>query len=93
VIHSATFWVLMFTAAGLIFILPIIIGLIRRIERMEVVVLLNIAAMVTGLTWFGAIALVFILPRRLPAGPGYVTPPGAPVMSSGGYWPTEHRRP
>jgi hypothetical protein len=65
VIHSVTFWVLMFTAAGVIFILPIIIGLIRRIERLEVVVLLNLAALVTGLTWFGAIALAFILPRRL----------------------------
>jgi hypothetical protein len=90
VIHSTTFWMLMFAAAGLIFILPIIIGLIRHVERLEVVILLNAAALVTGLTWFGAIAMAFILPRRPPTRPGYaVIPPGAPMASSGGYWPTE----
>jgi hypothetical protein len=83
VVHGTAFWVLMFTAAGVIFILPIIIGLIRHVERLEVVVLLNIAAIVTGITWFGAIAMAFILPRRLPARPGYVIPPGVPVMGAG----------
>ena len=92
-IHSTAFWVLMFTAAAVIFILPTVIGLIRRIERLEVVVLLNLAALVTGLTWFGAIAMAFILPKRLPASPGYVIPPGAPLMGAGdrpaGSWPAQ----
>jgi hypothetical protein len=58
-------------AAG--FILPIVIGLIRQVERMDLVVLFTVLGLVTvGAGWVGAMLLACMMPRRLPR---YVMPP------------------
>jgi hypothetical protein len=58
-------------AAG--FILPIVIGLIRQVERMDLVILFTVLGLVTvGAGWLGAMLLACMMPRRLPR---YVMPP------------------
>jgi hypothetical protein len=79
VIHNVYFWLGMFAAAGTVLILPTIIGLVRRVERMGLVVLFNVLTLCTGVAWFGAMAFACFMPKRQPPLPGYVIPPAGPV--------------
>jgi hypothetical protein len=78
VVGSPVFLVFMFALGVAVFFLPILIGLVRRPERMDLVVLFTVLTLVTGATWFGALVLACAMPRRqkpqrqyiiLPAGP------------------------
>jgi hypothetical protein len=80
VIHNDYFWLGVFATAGIVLILPTIIGLVRRAERMDLVVLLNVLTLCTGVAWFGAMAFACFMPKRLPPLAGYVTLRAGPVV-------------
>ena len=59
-IYSTQFWVLFFLVAAIVFVLPTVIGIIRGVDSLGLVVLLNILALVSlGVGWLGAMAFAF----------------------------------
>jgi hypothetical protein len=79
VIHNDYFWLGVFASVGIVLILPTIIGMVRGVERMDLVVLFNVLTLCTGVAWFGAMTLACFMPKRLPPLAGYVTPSAGPV--------------
>jgi hypothetical protein len=70
-------WIWVFVPVALIagFSLPIVIGLVRKVERMDLVVLFDFLGLVTaGAGWLAAMLLACMMPRRPPR---YVMPPTA----------------
>jgi hypothetical protein len=59
----------MFTVAGIVLILPTLVALIRRADRMGTIVFLNALTLVTGVTWFVAMLMACMMPRRVPPQP------------------------
>jgi hypothetical protein len=66
--NSSAFWVLAFMALIFIYLLPTLIGLIRRVDRLALVFLVNMIGGLTGIGWLGAMILAFG-PRRPSAVP------------------------
>ncbi len=48
----------------LIYFLPTMIGIIRKVESLGLLIFLNVLP--TGVGWFAAMVMAFILPRREP---------------------------
>ena len=65
---SYAFWILLFLTLMLVYLLPTLVGLIRRVDRLALVFLVNLIGAPTGIGWVAAMILAFG-PRRLPAGP------------------------
>jgi hypothetical protein len=53
--------------------LPTLVGLIRRVDRLALVLLVNVIGGLTGIGWLAAMILTFG-PRRLPAAPASWSP-------------------
>jgi hypothetical protein len=71
-IHGTQFWVLFFGVAGIVFILPTVIGIVRGVDNLSAVIMWNVFALVSlGMGWIGAMLLAFG-PRREP--PALITP-------------------
>jgi hypothetical protein len=66
--NSGALWVLAFIALIFIYLLPTLIGLIRRVDRLALVFLVNMIGGLTGIGWLGAMILAFG-PRRSFAAP------------------------
>ena len=66
--NSGASWVLAFLALIFIYLLPTLIGLIRRVDRLALVFLVNMIGGLTGIGWLGAMILAFG-PRRPSAAP------------------------
>ncbi len=64
--NSGAFWILLFLALVVVYLLPTIVGLIRGVDRLALVFLLNLVGAPTGIGWVAAMILAFG-PRRLPA--------------------------
>ena len=62
---SPWFWGLLIGGLAVVYFLPVIIGVIRNVEHLPVIVLLNLFP----LAWPGALAGAFMLPRKQPAAP------------------------
>ncbi len=62
--HSGVFWVGLIAALVLIYFLPTMIGSIRKVESLGLLIFLNVLP--TGVGWFAAMVMAFILPRREP---------------------------
>ena len=78
-IHNHAFWLAVFGAGALLFVLPVLIGLFRGAERMDLIVLFNVLGLVTGgAGWVGAMVMAFGMPRRLPASAPVVKLPAVP---------------
>jgi len=60
--QSYAFWIGLFLALGVLYFSPILIGAIRRVEKLWVLVGLNFIP----LLWPAAIIGAFMLPRRRP---------------------------
>jgi len=68
--NSYAFWVLLFAVLVVVYLLPTLVGLIRGVDRMALVFLVNLIGAPTGIGWVAAMFLAFG-PRRLtPHPPG-----------------------
>jgi hypothetical protein len=67
---SYAFWVLLFIVLAVVYLLPTLIALIRGVDRMALVFLVNLIGAPTGIGWVAAMILAFG-PRRLPSGPAW----------------------
>ena len=63
--YSGALWILAFLALTVVFMLPTLIGLIRRVDRLALVFLVNVIGGLTGIGWLAAMILAFG-PRRRP---------------------------
>jgi hypothetical protein len=64
--NSYAFWIFVFVALVVVYMLPTLIGMIRGVDRLALVFLVNLIAAPTGVGWFAAMILAFG-PRRLPS--------------------------
>jgi hypothetical protein len=80
--NSYAFWIFAFMALVGVYMLPTLIGMIRRVDRLALVFLVNLIGAPTGVGWFAAMILAFG-PRRLPPGQQLAMRPAA---TSAGVW-------
>jgi hypothetical protein len=80
--NSYAFWIFVFVALAVVYMLPTLIGMIRGVDRLALVFLVNLIGAPTGVGWFAAMILAFG-PRRLPSRQQVVVRPAA---SSAGVW-------
>ena len=65
---SYAFWILLFAVLIVVYLLPKLIGMIRGVDRLTLVFLVNLIGAPTGIGWLAAMILAFG-PRRLPPVP------------------------
>ena len=65
--HSGAFWVGLTAGLVLLYFLPTMIGIIRKVESLGLLIFLNVLP--TGVEWFAAMVMAFMLPRREPMSP------------------------
>ena len=61
--NSYAFWILVFLMLVVVYLLPTLVGLIRGVDRIALVVLVNLIGAPTGVGWVAAMILAFG-PRR-----------------------------
>jgi hypothetical protein len=66
--NSLAFWLFAFLAIVVVYLLPTLIGTIRRVDRLALVFLINLIGAPTGVGWLAAMILAFG-PRRVPERP------------------------
>jgi hypothetical protein len=57
--NSGALWVLIFLALAIVFLLPTLVGLIRRVDRLALVFVVNVIGGLTGIGWLAAMILAF----------------------------------
>jgi hypothetical protein len=62
---SYTFWILLLAVLIVVYLLPTLIGMIRGVDRLALLFLVNLIGAPTGIGWLAAMILAFG-PRRLP---------------------------
>ena len=67
---SYAFWIFVFVALIVVYLLPTLIGIIRGVDHLALVFLVNLIGAPTGIGWFAAMVLAFG-PRPLPPEPWY----------------------
>jgi T4 superinfection immunity protein len=72
--NSLAFWLFAFLAIVVVYLLPTLIGMIRRVDRLALVFLVNLIGAPTGVGWLAAMILAFG-PRRVSATPLTLWPP------------------
>jgi hypothetical protein len=72
--NSLAFWLLAFLAIVVVYLLPTLIGTIRRVDRLALVFLVNLIGAPTGVGWLAAMILAFG-PRRIPGPSPVLWPP------------------
>ncbi len=72
--NSFAFWLFAFLAIVVVYLLPTLIGMIRRVDRLALVFLVNLIGAPTGAGWLAAMILAFG-PRRVPNTPLKPWPP------------------
>jgi hypothetical protein len=72
--NSLAFWLFAFTAIVVVSLLPTLIGMVRRVDRLALVFLVNLIGAPTGVGWLAAMILAFG-PRRVPDTPLTPWPP------------------
>jgi Superinfection immunity protein len=60
---SYAFWVAIFAVLIVVYLLPTLIGMIRQVDQLALVFLVNLIGGPTGIGWLGALILAFG-PRR-----------------------------
>lgn len=66
--NSYAFWILLFLALTVVYLLPTLVGAVRGVDRLALVFLVNLIGGATGIGWIAAMILAF-RPRRLTAWP------------------------
>ena len=64
------FWILLFLVLVVVYLLPTLIGMIRGVDRMALVFLVNLIGAPIGIGWVAAMILAFG-PRRLAQRPDW----------------------
>ena len=65
--YSATFWVIFALVAAFVFILPTLIGVIRGVNDLGLVIVLNLLGLVTlAVGWIGAMLVACLSPKKPP---------------------------
>ena len=75
---SGVLWILVFTVLPVLYLLPTLVGAIRRVDRLALVFLVNLIGAPTGVGWVAAMILAFG-PRR----PSPAPPPAVPRDGQG----------
>jgi len=75
-VDSGLLWVLVFTALPVLYMLPTLVGVIRRVDGLALVCLVNLIGTPTGIGWLAAMILAFG-PKRIPPRPPVAWPPVA----------------
>jgi len=90
--NSFVFWIFAFVFLVVVYLLPTLIGIIRGVDRLALVFLVNLIGAPSGIGWIAAMILAFG-PRRLPPGPmprpypaGGHNPQGSMTPGSWGPW-------
>src|ERR1022692_657313 len=80
---SGVLWILVFTALPVLYLLPTLVGAIRRVDGLALVFLVNLIGAPTGIGWVAAMILAFG-PQR----PAPLPPPTVPWTPSAyrAYW-------
>jgi hypothetical protein len=63
--NSFVFWIFVFVFLVVVYLLPTLIGIIRGVDRLALVFLVNLIGAPSGSGWIAAMILAFG-PRRLP---------------------------
>jgi Superinfection immunity protein len=84
--NSYAFWIFVFVALVVVYLLPTLIGMIRGVDRLALVFLVNLIGAPTGVGWFAAMILAFG-PRRLPPEPSWPSLPGGMYAAPGTLMP------
>ena len=84
--NSYAFWIFVFVALAVVYLLPTLIGIIRGVDRLALVFLVNLIGAPTGIGWLAALILAFG-PRRLPPVPSWSGQPGAAYVPPGTWIP------
>ena len=84
--NSYAFWIFVFVALAVVYMLPTLIGMIRGVDRLALVFLVNLIGAPTGVGWFAAMILAFG-PRRLPPEPSWPSRPGGMYAPPGTWMP------
>ena len=66
--NSYAFWILLVPVLAIVYLLPTLVGLIRRVDALGLVFLVNLIGAPTGVGWLAAMILAFG-PRRMSARP------------------------
>jgi hypothetical protein len=82
---SGVLWVLLIAVLAVVYFLPTLIGLIRGVDRLALVFLVNLIGAPALIGWPAAMILAFG-PRRLPFGPAWSRHPGM-THGPAGTWP------
>jgi hypothetical protein len=72
--NSYAFWMFAFLAIIVVYLLPTLVGVIRGVDRLALVFLVNLIGAPTGIGWLAAMILAFG-PRRIPGPPPASWPP------------------
>lgn len=83
--NSYAFWIFVFVVLAVVYLLPTLIGIIRGVDRLALVLLVNLIGAPTGIGWVAALILAFG-PRRLSAERPFCPPPGAMSEQQPGAW-------
>ncbi len=62
---SGVLWILAFTVLPVLYLLPTLVGAMRKVDGLALVFLVNLIGAPTGVGWLGALIMAFG-PRRLP---------------------------
>ena len=81
---SGVLLILVFTALPVLYLLPTLVGAIRRVDGLALVFLVNLIGAPTGVGWVGAMIMAFG-PRRL-SPPPPPTAPWTPSAYRAAYW-------
>jgi hypothetical protein len=72
--NSYAFWIFVFVALVAIYLLPTLIGMVRNVDRLALVFLVNLIGAPTGIGWLAAMILAFG-PRRVSPEPQWSSYP------------------
>jgi hypothetical protein len=62
--NSYVFWIVVFVALAVVYLLPTLIGMVRNVDRLALVFLVNLIGAPSGIGWIAAMILAFG-PRRV----------------------------
>lgn len=86
--NNPAFWIALITGLVVLYVLPSLIGAIRKVEGLGWLIVVNLVP--TGIGWLAAMVLAIMLPRRDPPttypGPRAPYPPASDARTPSQHW-------